>query len=45
MKDVIGIRFRKNGKIYYFAIATYSKYDDRIVGTLSKEVYARPLRK
>jgi len=35
----------KNGKIYYFAIATYSKYDDRIVGTLSKEVYARPLRK
>lgn len=35
----------KNGKIYYFAVATYSKLDDRIIGTFSKEVYARPLRK
>ena len=35
----------KNGKIYYFAVATYSKLDDRIIGVLSKEVYARPLRK
>ncbi|MBR6296959.1 MAG: hypothetical protein IKR40_10845 [Treponema sp.] len=35
----------KNGKIYYFAVATYSSRDSRIVGTLSKEVYARPLRK
>lgn len=34
----------KNGKIYYFAVATYSKLDDRIIGVFSKEVYARPLR-
>lgn len=32
----------ENGKIYYFAVAAYSKIDGRIVGTLSKEVYARP---
>ena len=32
----------KNGAIYYFAIATYSKLDDRICGPLSKEVFARP---
>lgn len=32
----------ENGKIYYFAVAAYSKIDDRIIGTLSKEVYARP---
>lgn len=35
----------KNGKIYYFAIASYSKYDSRIMGELSKEVFARPSRK
>lgn len=35
----------KNGKIYYFAVATYSGLDEHIVGTLSKEAYARPLRK
>lgn len=35
----------KNGKIYYFAVATYSNQDERITGSLSKEVYARPLRK
>ncbi len=35
----------KNGKIYYFAIASYSEKDKRIMGTLSKEVYARPLKK
>ena len=33
----------ENGKIYYFAIATWSSLDDRIVGPLSKEVFARPL--
>ncbi len=33
----------ENGKIYYFAIASYSVLDNRIVGKLSKEVYARPL--
>lgn len=32
----------KNGTIYYFSVAAYSKFDDRILGTLSKEVYARP---
>lgn len=35
----------KNGKIYYFAIASYSKIDSRIMGELSKEVFARPLKK
>lgn len=35
----------KNGKIYYFAIASYSSNDSRIMGTLSKEVYARPLKR
>ena len=35
----------KNGTIYYFAVAAYSKIDDRICGPLSKEVYARPERK
>lgn len=33
----------KNGTIYYFAVAAVSKYDRRIQGTLSKEVYARPV--
>lgn len=35
----------KNGKIYYFAVASYSRMDKRIMGILSSEVYARPLRK
>ena len=35
----------QNGKIYYFAISAYSSLDERITGELSKEVYARPLRK
>ena len=35
----------KNGVIYYFAVAAYSKLDERICGALSKEVYARPERK
>lgn len=34
----------KNGTIYYFAVATYSKLDERIIGNFSKEVYARPGR-
>lgn len=33
----------KNGKIVYFAVASWSALDDRIVGPLSKEVFARPL--
>ncbi|MGN0728860.1 LamG-like jellyroll fold domain-containing protein [Treponema sp.] len=35
----------KNGKIYYFAVASYSKYDSRIMGELSREIFARPSRK
>ena len=35
----------KNGKIYYFAIAAYSDVNKEIMGTLSKEVWARPLRR
>ena len=35
----------RNGKIYYFAVASYSKIDDRITGELSKEVFARPQKK
>ena len=33
----------ENGKIYYFAVATWSVYDMRVTGNLSKEVFARPL--
>ena len=33
----------ENGKIYYFAIAAWSRLDDRITGPMSKEVFARPL--
>ncbi|MBR4180206.1 MAG: fibronectin type III domain-containing protein, partial [Treponema sp.] len=35
----------ENGKIYYFAVASWSALDDRITGPLSKEVYARPLQR
>ena len=35
----------KNGKIYYFAIASYSRLDNNILGILSKEVFARPLKR
>ncbi len=35
----------KNGKIYYFAISSYSKYSKNISGELSREVNARPLKK
>ena len=35
----------QNGKIYYFAIASWSQFDDRVIGSFSKEVYARPLEK
>lgn len=33
----------ENGRIYYFAVAAWSAYDDRVIGQLSKEVYSRPL--
>ena len=35
----------ENGKIYYFAVASWSALDDRIIGPLSKEVFARPLQR
>lgn len=35
----------ENGSLYYFAIAAYSGYDERVTGPLSKEVFARPKRK
>ena len=35
----------ENGKIYYFAVASWSSLDDRITGPLSKEVFARPLQR
>ena len=35
----------QNGKIYYFAIAAWSEYDDRVIGNFSKEVFARPLER
>lgn len=34
----------KNGKIYYFVIASYFEKNNKIVGDFSKEVYARPMR-
>lgn len=34
----------ENGKIYYFAIAAYGDEDGNVVGALSKEVFARPIR-
>ena len=33
----------ENGKIYYFAVAAWSALDMRVIGKLSKEVFARPL--
>ncbi len=35
----------KNGKIYYFAVASYSPENTSIMGSLSKEVYARPVKR
>ncbi len=35
----------ENGKIYYFAISSWSKTDERITGELSAEVFARPLER
>ena len=43
MIEIIGIRFRNAGKIYYFAVASWSSKNDEVIGDLSKEVYARPL--
>ncbi len=34
----------QNGKIYYFAIAAYTYNPSKTQGTLSQEVYARPLQ-
>ena len=35
----------KNGRIYYFAVATYLKEYPEIIGTLSEQIYDRPLSK
>lgn len=35
----------KNGVIYYFSVASYSKYDEKIIGNFSHEVYARPKKR
>ncbi len=45
--DVLSFRLNglQNGRIYYFTVVAYSGLDTRIIGALSKEVYARPLRK
>jgi hypothetical protein len=32
----------QNGKLYYIAVASYSKLDESLVGELSPEVFARP---
>ena len=32
----------ENGTIYYFAVATWSRVNDNVIGELSKEVFARP---
>jgi hypothetical protein len=34
----------QNGKIYYVTVASYSKLDESLVGELSPEVFARPLK-
>lgn len=34
----------ENGTIYYFAISAFSKFDSRVTGHLSKEVFARPTK-
>jgi hypothetical protein len=33
----------KNGRMYYFAVASYSRNDSSVTGEFSKEVHARPL--
>lgn len=32
----------ENGTIYYFAVATWSRINDSVIGELSREVFARP---
>ncbi len=32
----------ENGTIYYFAVATWSRVNENVIGELSKEVFARP---
>ncbi|MDR1786230.1 MAG: fibronectin type III domain-containing protein [Spirochaetaceae bacterium] len=33
----------KNGRMYYFAVAAYSRHDPAVAGEFSREVHARPL--
>lgn len=42
-KNSITITGLKNGRLYYFAVATYLKDYPDIIGPLSKEIYDRPL--
>ncbi|WP_246104349.1 fibronectin type III domain-containing protein [Treponema pectinovorum] len=35
----------ENDKIYYFAIVSYSRFDERLRGEFSKEVFARPSKR
>lgn len=35
----------ENGTIYYFAVASWSKYNENVIGELSREVFARPKRR
>jgi len=35
----------ENGTIYYFAVASWSRVNDNVIGELSKEVFARPKKK
>lgn len=44
-KNSIRINGLINGRIYYFAIASYTDFEPRIIGTFSKEVSARPLQR
>jgi hypothetical protein len=44
-KNSITISGLKNGRLYYFAVATYLKDYPDIIGPLSEEIYDRPLSK
>lgn len=35
----------ENGTIYYFAVATWSRVNENVVGDLSREVFARPKKR
>ena len=41
-RTTVTITGLENNQIYYFSIAAWTNNDDRLIGTLSREVYARP---